>query len=221
MNPSPDNASVPQSPQTVADAPITSEDKPKRLVGQRRLEILQAMAQMLESPQWQKITTAALAQKIGFSEAALYRHYRSKAEMYSAIIDFIDHTFIDLFKNIQSQSTHPLERLSAMGMCLLRFAEDNRGLTRVLTGEALQNEHEDLGARMERIFTRIEEHWKTLLREALLAQIARDDSVVGVATLLMNSIIGAWWRFSKSGYRILPTQNFDRQWALIVRGNFD
>lgn len=190
----------------------------KKVRGQRKFEILQNMAQMLQTAHWQKITTAALAEKIGFSEAALYRHYTGKAQMFEGLIDFIDKSIIAVFKQIENNSdSSPLVKIKLMVECLLVFAANNPGLTRVLTGEALQNEDELLQKRLMAILTRIEENWKILFREAILAHEVNDALNITLAPLLLNYIIGCWWRFSKSGFNFLPDKNFNVHWELILR----
>ena len=186
--------------------------------GSRRIDILQAMAQMLHSEQWQKITTAALAKKIGFSEAALYRHYRSKAEMLNGLIDFIDQSFIKVFKDIDANANHnSIIKLKLMVECLLVFSANNPGLTRVLTGEVLQNENQDLQKRMMKILLRIEEGWKINLREAVINKEIINEQNISIAPMLMSYVIGCWWQFSKSGFTILPNRYFDIHWKIILQ----
>src|SRR5471032_2230684 len=131
-------------------------EKSERKKGERRLEILKALAGILESPRWEKITTAALAARLGVSEAALYRHFASKAQMYEGLIEFIEQTIFTLVNQITSQETSGVLQVRGIALMLLNFAEKNPGMTRVLTGEALVGEHERLLERMNQLTDRIE-----------------------------------------------------------------
>src|SRR5574339_1170040 len=103
-----------------------------RAKGERRLEILKALAQMLEAPKWEKITTAALAERLGVSEAALYRHFASQAQMFEGLIEFIESTIFGLINEISARETSGVKQAHSMITMLLDFAQTNRGMTRVL-----------------------------------------------------------------------------------------
>src|SRR5207253_3079286 len=138
-----------------------------RAKGERRLEILKALAQMLEAPKWEKVTTAALAGKLGVSEAALYRHFASKAQMFEGLIEFIESTVFGLVNQIAEQQDNGLLQVHDITAMLLNFAERNPGMTRVLIGDALVNEDERLQARMNQFIERIELALKQALRVAV------------------------------------------------------
>ena len=124
--------------------------------GERRLQILQTLAGMLETPQGEKITTAALAAQLACSEAALYRHFASKAQMYDALIEFIEQSLFSVVNQITSTESQGLRQVEAIIALLLRFAQKNRGMTRVLIGDALVNENERLQTRISTLLDRIE-----------------------------------------------------------------
>src|SRR5574339_216079 len=139
-----------------------------RAKGERRLEILKALAQMLEAPRWEKITTAALAEKLGVSEAALYRHFASKAQMYEGLIEFIETSVFTLANKITEGEADGRRQCEQLVEMLLAFAEKNPGMVRVMTGDALVGEHERLQARMNQFY----EHFESTLKQAL--RIASD-----------------------------------------------
>lgn len=185
--------------------------------GERRIQILQALAEMLEHPKGEKITTAALAAKIEVSEAALYRHFASKAQMFEGLIEFIEGTIFGLVNQISAEQ--PLEKEGsglkqayAMTSMLLKFAEQNRGMTRVLIGDALVGENERLQERMNTLFDRIELALKQSLRVAVTQGAYAADFDVGArANLIMCFVGGKWHRFAKSGWKKLPTEHWDQQ----------
>src|SRR5450631_2749549 len=115
--------------------------------GERRLQILQTLATMLESPRGEKVTTAALAERLDVSEAALYRHFASKAQMYEGLIEFIESSIFTLANRIAEDEADVRRQAPRLVETLLAFAETNPGMVRVLTGEALVGEHERLQAR--------------------------------------------------------------------------
>ena len=127
-----------------------------RVKGERRLEILKALAGMLEQPKWGKITTAALAEKLDVSEAALYRHFASKAQMYEGLIEFIESSVFTLANKITADEADDRKQADKLLEMLLTFAEKNPGMVRVMTGDALVGEHERLQARMNQFYERFE-----------------------------------------------------------------
>src|SRR5678809_1300600 len=137
-----------------------------RAKGERKLEILKALAEMLEAPKWEKITTAALAEKLGVSEAALYRHFASKAQMYEGLIEFIESSVFTLANRITQSESDGLRQAAKLVEMLLAFAEKNPGMVRVMTGDALTGEHERLQVRMNQFFERFESTLKQSLRVA-------------------------------------------------------
>src|SRR5258707_14614656 len=135
-----------------------------RAKGERRLEILKALAHMLEAPKWERITTAALAEKLDVSEAALYRHFASKAQMYEGLIEFIESSVFTLANKITQDEANGREQAGKLVEMLLAFAEKNPGMVRVMTGDALVSEHERLQARMNQFYERFESTLKQALR---------------------------------------------------------
>ena len=146
-----------------AAAPARKRPRP----GERRIQILQTLAGMLEHPRGEKITTAALAAKLGVSEAALYRHFASKAQMFEGLIGFIEQSVFGLINQITTQEEHGLRQAHAIVRMLLSFAEKNPGMTRVLTGEALVGEHERLQERINQMIDRIEASLRQCLKVAV------------------------------------------------------
>ncbi len=176
-----------------------------RAKGERRLEILKALAQMLEAPKWGKITTAALAQKLDVSEAALYRHFASKAQMYEGLIEFIETSVFTLANRITGDEADGDRQADALVGMLLAFAEKNPGMVRVMTGDALVGEHERLQARMNQFFDRFESTLKQSLR-------AGADADAGArAGALIRYSIGCLHQYAKSGFTRKPAESFTAQ----------
>ena len=180
-----------------------------RAKGERRLEILKALAQMLEAPKWEKITTAALAESLGVSEAALYRHFASKAQMYEGLIEFIENSVFTLANKITSDEGDGRKQADKLLEMLLAFAEKNPGMVRVMTGDALVGEHERLQARMNQFYDRFEATLKQALRAA-----ADGDAGSHAATLLRYAI-GSLHQFAKSGFAKRPSEGFAAQRAYL------
>jgi len=174
-----------------------------RAKGQRKQEILEALARMLESPKWERITTAALAAKLEVSEAALYRHFASKAQMYEGLIEFIENSVFTLANKITAEEGDgQAGRLIEM---LLVFAEKNPGMVRVMTGDALVGEHERLQARMNQFFDRFEATLKQSLRGA------SDSDAAGRSAALVRYAVGSLHVFAKSGFAKKPGEGFSGQ----------
>jgi TetR/AcrR family transcriptional regulator len=184
--------------------------------GERKLQILQALAAMLEQPKGEKITTAALANKLDVSEAALYRHFASKAQMYEGLIEFIESTVFGLINQITGQQENGLAQVQAIVSMLLNFAERNPGMTRVLIGDALVNEDERLQARMNQFIDRVELAVKQSLRTAVSQQQALEAEVATRANLIVSFVIGRWHRYAKSGFRQGPSENAQAQIAFLL-----
>jgi len=176
-----------------------------RAKGERRLEILKALAHMLEAPKWERITTAALAEKLDVSEAALYRHFASKAQMYEGLIEFIEHSIFTLANQIVADETDGRRQAERLLEMLLAFAEKNPGMVRVMTGDALVGEHERLQARMNQFFDRFEATLKQSLRAA-----EQGDAAAHAGALLRYSI-GCLHQYSKSGFARKPSESFAAQ----------
>lgn len=185
--------------------------------GERRIQILQALAAMLQHPKGEKITTAALAANLAVSEAALYRHFASKAQMFEGLIEFIETTVFGLVNQICAEQENGLKQAHAMTAMLLRFAEQNPGMTRVLTGDALVGEHERLQERMNQFFDRVELALKQALRVAVTQGGFPADFDVGArANLIMSFVAGKWHRFAKSGWKKMPTEAWEQQGLALL-----
>ena len=185
--------------------------------GDRKLQILQTLAEMLEAPASEKITTAALAARLAVSEAALYRHFASKAQMFEGLIEFIEATLFGLINKITSEETNGLKQLEAITAMLLSFAQKNRGMTRVLIGDALVHENERLQRRINQLHDRLEATFKQALRFAVSQNElpALPDSA-GRANLIMSFVTGRWHQFAKSGFKRDPMQYWSEQWPLLL-----
>jgi TetR/AcrR family transcriptional regulator len=178
--------------------------------GERRLQILQTLAAMLENPRGEKITTAALAARLHVSEAALYRHFASKAQMFEGLIEFIESTLFSLVNRITTDTTDGVAQAAQIVSVLLGFAEKNPGMTRVLIGDALVNEDERLQVRMNQLYERVE----AALRQALkIAQAggAWTGDPVPEANALLAFVLGRWTLFAKSGFKRLPQEHWETQ----------
>jgi TetR/AcrR family transcriptional regulator len=189
-----------------------------RQTGERKLQILQTIAEMLEQPRGEKITTAALAGRLQLSEAALYRHFASKAQMYEGLIEFIEQTVFGLVNKITSEEQDGLRQVEGILALLLGFAQKNRGMTRVLIGDALVNEDERLQLRINQFLDRVEATLKQSLRIAVTQGRLPSDADAGAhANLLLCYVIGRWQQFGKSGYKRLPMEAWPQQWAILAR----
>lgn len=196
-----------------ADAPARKRPRP----GERRIQILQTLAGMLEHPRGEKITTAALAAKLSVSEAALYRHFASKAQMFEGLIGFIEQTVFGLINQITTQEEHGLRQLQAIVRMLLSFAEKNPGMTRVLTGEALVGEHERLQERINQMVDRIEASMRQCLKVAVTqAAFPADVEIPVRVALVMATVQGQWHRYTKSGFRKVPGEHIDAQLRVLL-----
>ncbi len=187
--------------------------------GERKIQILQTLAGMLETPQAEKITTAALAARVEVSEAALYRHFASKAQMYEGLIEFIEQTLFGLINRIAGEETQGLQQAKGMAQLLLGFAEKNRGMTRVLTGEALVNENERLQARVNQLLDRVEASLKQSLRiAASQGDVSAGLDASAAANLMLGWIQGRWQQFVKSGFKRPPLAQWESQWNMMAKG---
>ena len=185
--------------------------------GERKNQILQTLAEMLEKPQQEKITTAALAARLDVSEAALYRHFASKAQMFEGLIEFIEQTLFGLANKITAEETDGRAQIDAIISMLLGFAQKNPGMTRVLIGDALVNENERLQARINQLHDRIEATLRQALRIAATQQepAAELDSNA-LANLLLAFVVGRWHQFAKSGFKRSPLDQLDVQKTFLL-----
>ncbi|MCA3219079.1 MAG: nucleoid occlusion factor SlmA [Burkholderiales bacterium] len=182
----------------------------RRKPGARRLQILQTLAVMLEDPKGERVTTAALAAKLHVSEAALYRHFASKAQMFEGLIEFIETTIFGLINEISAKETSGLKQLRKIVQMLLDFAQTNRGMTRVLIGDALVNEHERLQERMNQLMERIEASIKQSVRVAISEQeLPGSLDASARAGLVVAFVIGRWHRFAKTGFKKSPGEGLE------------
>ena len=193
--------------------------------GARRLQILQVLARMLERPKGEKVTTAALAKELDVSEAALYRHFASKAQMFEGLIEFIEETLFGLVNKITAEEDNGMKQIQTILTSLLSFAEKNPGMTRVLVGDALVNEDERLQVRINQLHDRLEATLKQCLRVAATQGSTGPERTPGSGTtpdptpqanLLLCYVIGRWQQFAKSGFKRLPTELWDKQWPLLA-----
>jgi TetR/AcrR family transcriptional regulator len=191
--------------------------KNRRRPGARKLQILQTLAAMLEDPRAEKVTTASLAARLEVSEAALYRHFASKAQMFEGLIEFIETTVFSLINDITVKEASGCQQVRKMVRMLLEFAQTNRGMTRVLIGDALVNENERLQERMNQFFDRVETSLRQAFRVAISqAELPADFDAGSRASMGVAYVVGRWHRYSKSGFRKLPAEGLDEHLAVLV-----
>jgi len=185
--------------------------------GDRKLQILHALAEMLEAPAAEKITTAALAARLEVSEAALYRHFASKAQMFEGLIEFIEETLFGLINKITSEEANGLKQLEAITAMLLGFAQKNRGMTRVLIGDALVHENARLQLRINQLHDRVEATLKQALRFATSQnELPALPDPAARANLIISFVTGRWHQFAKSGFKRDPLQYWNEQWRSLL-----
>ena len=184
--------------------------------GQRKLQILQALAGMLEQPKGEKITTAALARRLDVSEAALYRHFASKAQMFEGLIDFIESSVFGLINQIAEREEGGVDQAHAILQMLLSFAANNPGMTRLLIGDALVGEDERLQLRMNQFYDKVELACKQSLRLAATQGHGVEADVKSRASLLVSYVVGRWHRFARTGFKQLPTDDSGLHIALLL-----
>jgi TetR/AcrR family transcriptional regulator len=185
--------------------------------GDRKLQILHALAEMLEAPAAEKITTAALAARLEVSEAALYRHFASKAQMFEGLIEFIEETLFGLINKITNEEKNGLKQLEAITAMLLGFAQKNRGMTRVLIGDALVHENERLQLRINQLHDRVEATLKQALRFAASQnELPALPDPAARANLIISFVTGRWHQFAKSGFKRDPMQYWTEQWRTLL-----
>lgn len=188
---------------------------------QRRQQILEALAQMLEASPGNRITTAGLARQVGVSEAALYRHFPSKTKMFEGLIEFMEDTLFSRIAIILTEEQTAAQRCEKMLMLLLVFSERNPGLTRILTGDALAGETERLHQRVAQLFDRFETQLKQVIREAEIREGLRPAiPLSAAANLLMSVAEGRISQYVRSSFTRSPTADWARQWELLMGGFF-
>ncbi len=189
----------------------------RRQPGARKLQILQTLAAMLEDPRAEKVTTAALAARLDVSEAALYRHFASKAQMFEGLIEFIETSIFRLINDISERETSGRQQMRKIVQMLLEFAQTNRGMTRVLIGDALVNENERLQERMNQLFDRVETSLKQALRVAISqSELPGNFDAASRASMGLAYVLGRWHRYSKSGFRKPPADGIEDHLTALV-----
>ncbi|OYU10475.1 MAG: nucleoid occlusion factor SlmA [Comamonadaceae bacterium PBBC1] len=191
-------------------SPVRKRPRP----GERRLQILQTLAAMLEQPGTERVTTAGLAAKIGVSEAALYRHFASKAQMFEGLIDFVDQSVIGLIRQVTDREPAGPVQASRIVALLLQFAEKNPGMSRVMIGDALVLEHERLQERINLLFDKIEAQLRQSLKGIESATPSADAQVT--ASLLVAFMQGRLQRFARSGFKRLPSEHLQAALARVL-----
>ena len=185
--------------------------------GERRIQILQTLAGMLEQPGAERVTTSALAARLDVSEAALYRHFASKAQMFEGLIEFIEQSVFTLVNQIIERETVHVVRLQKIVTLVLQFAEKNPGMTRVMAGDALVFENERLQERMNQFFDKLEASLKQILREASAANADTPTLDAQVrASVITAFMLGRLQRFSRSGFKRAPTEHLQASLAIVL-----
>jgi TetR/AcrR family transcriptional regulator len=200
------------------DQTVTNETQKKP---SRKDQILQSLATILEQSPGQRVTTAGLAKHVGVSEAALYRHFPSKAKMFEALIEFIENTIFSRVTQIMSEEIQADKRCEMILGLILTFSERNPGITRILTGDPLAGETERLRQRVTQLFDRIEAQLRQIIREMPLRgeQQTSTDPIVA-ANLLLSLVEGRIGQYVRSDFERKPTTEWDAQWQVIREGLF-
>jgi TetR/AcrR family transcriptional regulator len=184
----------------------------------RKEQILLALAQMLEEKPGGLITTAALAAKVGVSEAALYRHFPSKAKMFEGLINFIEDTLFSRINRITRETQPAGEQCEKILLLVLTFAEKNPGISRILNGDALSGETERLRQRVNQIFEKLDTQLKQLFRESEVRSGTRTNiTVTATAALLTGIVEGKIAQFIRSDFKRLPTTDWQDQWRVLEK----
>ena len=186
--------------------------------GERRVQILQTLASMLEQPGAERVTTAALAAQLEVSEAALYRHFASKAQMFEGLIEFIEQSVFTLVNQINDRETESAVQVRRVLTVLLQFAEKNPGMTRVMVGDALVFENERLVARMNQFFDRIESQLRQSLRERAetAGSVTPTVDAQVQAAVLTAFVVGRLQRFARAGFKRSPTEHLDASLTMLL-----
>ena len=197
---------------TSAEPAVRKRPKP----GERRVQILQALASMLEQPGAERITTSALAARLEVSEAALYRHFASKAQMFEGLIDFVEQSVFTLVNQIAEREPDPAGRTRKLVAMVLQFGEKNPGMARVMVGDALVFENERLQARMNQFFDKLESSLKQSLRDAAAEAATPTVDAQIRASVIVAFMVGRLQRFARSGFKRLPSEHLDASLATIL-----
>lgn len=187
----------------------------------RKEHILQSLALMLEASPGQRITTAALAKEVGVSEAALYRHFPSKAKMFEGLIVFIEDTIFSRITKILTEEESALARCEQVLSLLLTFAEKNPGIARLLTGDALSGETDRLRTRIAQFYDRVETQLKQIIREAgIREQLEPSIDISALSSLLLSIVDGKIIRFVRSEFKSLPNDHWTTEWSFLQQQLF-
>lgn len=212
----PEDSTAPAAGTASTDTAAVTRKRPKP--GERRVQILQALAEMLESSGTERITTSALATRLEVSEAALYRHFASKAQMFEALIDFIEQSVFSLINQINDREPNPQVQVAKVMAMLLQFGEKNPGMARVMVGDALVFENDRLQQRMNQFFDRFESSLKQSLRAAAEVQNSATPTVDAQvkASVLTAFVVGRLQRFTRSGFKRLPSEHLEASFAQLL-----
>src|SRR3990172_2605183 len=191
--------------------------RPRR--GERRQIILETLAHMLEKNQGERITTAQLARAVGVSEAALYRHFPSKAKMFEGLLEFIEETLFTRINRILTEEPRAAARIQSILFLVLGFADKNPGMARLLYGDVLVGETERLRKRVVQIYERIETQLKQILREAEASENLRVP-IADTAALLLAVAEGSITRYVRSEFQSSPVAGWDKQWGMLRKSVF-
>ena len=181
----------------------------------RKQQILECLASMLEVNKGARITTANLAAEVGVSEAALYRHFPSKAKMFESLIEFVEESIFTRINIIVDQSAFDDDRAGQIINLVLTFADRNPGICRILTGEALTGEQDRLRQRIAQFFNRLEVQLKQVIREKAVAQGKSPLNTTAVANILLNILDGRIQQYVRSDFKRSPLENWDQQWKIL------
>ena len=185
------------------------------MASDRKQQILETLAHMLESPRREKITTASLAAKLDVSEAALYRHFANKAQMFEGLIEFIETSIFGVINKIMTDEKDGAKQVQLIVTMLLKFAEKNPGMTRVLIGDALVNEQAHLQTRINMLYDRVEASLKQSLKIAVV-ESGKKVMPETQANLLICYVIGRWHQYAKSGFKRKPTELLTAQLDRLI-----
>ncbi|MEY4295110.1 MAG: hypothetical protein RLY82_798 [Pseudomonadota bacterium] len=194
----------------------TTPTKSRPAPGERRIQILQTLAEMLQTPGGERVTTALLAKRLDVSEAALYRHFASKAQMFEGLIDFIESTVFGLINQIIEREANPAQQCKQIAAMVLTFGEKNPGMTRVMVGDALVFEHERLQTRMNQFFDKIESSFKQAMRGMYATSSTPSVDANAHAAALAALLAGRLQRYARSGFKKMPTEQMDATLAFMI-----
>ncbi|UZE96684.1 nucleoid occlusion factor SlmA [Alkalimarinus alittae] len=192
---------------------------PKKDRNNRRQQILESLARMLEQSPGARITTAKLAKEVGVTEAALYRHFPSKGKMFEGLIEFVEESIFSRVNRVMQEGANAEAKIEAILTLVLTFAEKNPGICRILMGDALAGEKERLRTRVSQFFERLESQIKRILREAAIREGKRSALVASKASNLLVAIVeGRIHQFVRTEFKQAPLEGWNEQWAFLSKG---